>query len=96
MAKTQQKCKALFRDVARDIIMMDILSGDSFQDLYDKFFKILRKHNIKQCTKLKNGGSVGDNFEYTGAKEIFKMQIKAKLEWNEFADIKYPKDIYNC
>jgi hypothetical protein len=71
--------------VAKDIIMMKVKPEDTLQSLSGKFYKILRKHNIKQMTTVDGGKTYsGNNFEYTMSKTLFVKMVCHSFDFMEW------------
>lgn len=81
--------------VAEDIIKLKFDNNDTLSDCMEKFFNVLRKHNIRQSTPIydESGevvGRQGNNFDYTICETLFFDRIKwafeSKLHFEEIPE----------
>jgi hypothetical protein len=88
----------LARQIAKEIINTEFLEDKDLKRIMNKFYKIMRKHGIKQGTWNKEKTYRNcDEFEWTMFKELFISRVKSQLDFSEFL-LDIPKDLqgYNC
>lgn len=78
--------------VAKDLIDLKVKPTDSFASLRRRFFTIMRKHGVKQGTKIKGGGILCNNPDWQGAEDIFAARLRSAFEWAAICD-EIPKDL---
>lgn len=80
--------------VAQDIIHMPVdRETDSFNSIRNKFYDIMRKHSIKQGTKLPEGkGTVRNNPAWQGAEDMFIARVYGELQF-QFSMSETPEDL---
>ncbi len=61
--------------VTQAIIGIKVAPTDSMDALRAQLYRVLRKHGIKQGTKLPGGGLQCNNYEWTGAMAIFDEHV---------------------
>ena len=77
--------------VAKDIILTKFKDGMTLLQVQKLFYKIMRRHGIKEGTKSGNGRIVS-NFEWTMCKELFIQTLDGYLKM-EFFGFKTPRDL---
>lgn len=73
------------REISKSIIELKFKKTDTLKICMDKFYNVMKKHNIKQGTQLlndenKDAGIIGDNYEWTICKQLFFKQIESFFE----------------
>lgn len=71
-------------DVAKDIIQAKITPDMTLLDVEKVFYKLMRKHGIKQGTKTEDGGIQQNNFEWTICKTLFMDCIATQFKFMEW------------
>ena len=85
------------KEVAKDIIEINIEDSDTVKDLLDKFYDVMRKHGIKKGTQSVNdeGEEVGvlmNNYEWTMAWELFLVRVHDFFNFKTMLEV--PKDVF--
>jgi hypothetical protein len=78
--------------IFKDINATKVSNADSLDTLMDKFYKLMRKHGIKQGTWTEGGGRLVSNFEWTMCLIAFRSHVNAKWDW-AFLMGNTPKDL---
>lgn len=79
--------------VAEEIIKMPVDKTDTIEDLFNKFFKIMKKYGIKQGTKTKFGFTK-NRLEWTLCETMFTENIQHKIKVLRILDdISTPRSI---
>ena len=81
-------------DVSKDIIMIinKATNDETLYDIYQKFFSIMRKSNIKKGTKTDNGIAF-NNSEWSICEDMFIMQIVQKIHMDFIFTDSIPEDL---
>lgn len=88
----KQKKKINMSKVSKDIIELKFDDDDTIKDCYEKFFKLMIKHNIKQGTETEHG-ILRDNYEWTACVLIFKDRLLSHIDCQfTFGDV-IPKEL---
>lgn len=82
----------LLSAVAADLIDLKVKPTDSFATLQRQFYRIMRRHGVKQGTKTATGGILCNNPDWQGAQDIFLARVASTYEW-EMTCAKTPKDL---
>jgi hypothetical protein len=69
----------MIRDIAKDIINIEINLSKSIYDALNDFYDVMRKYNIKQGTQVGNG-VLGNNYEWTICITLFYDQFMQKMQ----------------
>jgi len=87
------------RQIAEEIITLQISSKDSLKDIFDKFFSIMRKYGIKKGLQQYNDdgeetGILFDNFEWTLYKQLLFSTLESHINMQTlFGELKPPEDL---
>ena len=93
------KKKNNHRDVqiAEEIIRLKFKDSDTFKSCWQKFFRIMRKHGIKQgTTYIVDGKVVGTsiaNYEWTLYKNLFLKRFENEMNFRSIIGM-VPKDLW--
>ena len=69
-------------EIVKEINAIEIKGNMTFQQVYNKFYKILKKHKIYQWKKSDNGnGHHGSSPEYVMCHAIFKQHLEMATVW---------------
>ncbi len=79
--------------VFKDIQDLQIKPSDSFNSIRRKFFDLMRKHGIKQGTKLPSGGTECNNPEWEACEQLLERKIVDSYTWERCSSFKTPKDL---
>lgn len=79
--------------IFEDINSLKIKPSDSFNSVRRKFFDIMRKHSIKQGTKLPNGAIECNNPEWEACEQLLERKIIDSYTWERCSSFKTPKDL---
>lgn len=82
----------IMKEVANDIIYVEINDGDTIASLKEKFINIMKKHNIKYGMIDKSGNVHVANFEWTMCQVLFLDTIIVKLKMDMML-MDLPKDL---
>lgn len=89
----EKKKKINLVKVAKDIIIkLEFDDKDTLKDCYDKFFEIMKKHNIKKGTETEHG-ILGDNYEWTMCATLFEERLKDHIKLQFMFDEVIPKEL---
>ncbi len=78
--------------LAEDIINMKFRPATSLEQCLRMFYRLMRKHGIKEGTINGTGRSV-NNFEWTMAQELFLARIRDYVQMDMLFCSKTPKDL---
>jgi len=90
---TNKKLQNNLCDVAKDIIEIKFTPKMPLRQCYDKFYRIMRKHKIKKCTKSSENSMICDNYEWTMCHVLFLERLNAYMEFWYGFNTKTPKDL---
>lgn len=79
--------------VAKDIILLKFKPTMTLQQVESRFYRIMRKHGIKEGTKSGNG-RITNNFEWTMCQILFLQRVQDYFVMNRFfVGTGTPKDL---
>lgn len=79
--------------IAKEIIILKFKRTTTFDQALKQFYKIMRKHGIKQGIRSECGnGTIMSNFEWTICKELFLSQVQSYFIWESVLGTT-PKDL---
>jgi len=78
--------------VAKDILNIKMSDDDGLKKSYRKFYKVMRKHGIKQGTKV-GGGTRMSNPEWVICEALFKERMKDNIHYFNILGMNVPKDL---
>lgn len=68
--------------IVKEIHAIEIKGNMTFQQIYNKFYEILKKHKIYQMKKTgKNDNYQGNSPEYVMCHAVLKQHIESALMW---------------
>lgn len=71
--------KISFAAVAHDLVNMPVNQKDTLVALRKRFYRIMRKHNVKQGTRLPDGRIRCNNPEWQAAEDIYAQRVHSEL-----------------
>ena len=82
-------------DVAREIINIKFTPKTTLRKCYNKFYQIMRKHNIKQCTADGKNAMRCDNYEWTICHVLFLERLNSYMDLVRHLEkvMETPKDL---
>ena len=86
-----QICKDIAA-VYKDVNSIKVNINDSFKDLLEKFYKVMRKHGIKQGTWTENGSRLSSNGEWCMCYQVFRVRVDSEWMWFTLLN-EPPKDL---
>lgn len=78
---------------SKDLMQLKLKKGMTLENCVKAFYKIMRKHRIKQGTKTKGGGVLRNNFEWTVCKQAFYLVLTSFFEMEDMFGNITPKDL---
>ena len=80
--------------IAEEIIKLKFKKSETLSGVLNRFYRIMRKHGIKEGTPCGGGGRIVARFEFTLYWTLFLETLSGQIDLGRFfGEFKVPKDL---